>query len=70
MRPFDALLSKVTTTVDTTYSRQKSTYKGWAAFFKEFSSLSRSHSSQLLKLSEHGSCVVMQPVITWVSSCR
>jgi hypothetical protein len=57
MRPFDGLLAKVTNSVDQIYSRQKSTYKGWAAFFKEFSGLSRSHSSQLLKLSEHGTAI-------------
>jgi len=51
MRAFDGLLAKVTATVDQTYSRQKSTYKGWAAFFKEFRGLSRTPSSQLLKLS-------------------
>jgi hypothetical protein len=40
-KPFDLMLEKVTTTIDKTYSNQKSTFKGWSAFFKAFGNVTR-----------------------------
>lgn len=54
-KPFDLLFEKVTNTLDKTYSNQKSTFKGWTAFFKAFSSITKEYSNQLQKLSKDGS---------------
>lgn len=52
IKPFDQVLQKATSIVDRCYSVEKSTYKGFVAFFKEFSSIEKEHSEKLLKLSK------------------
>lgn len=63
-RPFDHMLERVTKTIDKNYSNQKSSYKGWAAFFKVFGQITQEYSDSLQKLSKDGSFVVFTQVET------
>lgn len=53
-KPFDSMFERITGIIDKNYSIQKSTFKGWSAFFKAFSHITKEYSNELHKLSKDG----------------